>query len=176
MTDFKDLFSELLIMKSLIRLFSFVVAASATYPPQLTPSPPPHYRRPGYPGHSPFGGGAIDPMTYLLLNKNGGFGGSGSSNSLLPLLLLGGGGAGLGGYGGGHGKFNPLLLTLLGGCKEKHSSCTQPSLANSDSTQQCGMNDVNKKCKATVGHAVPVLILSHHHPYLKIYEVYEIYV
>merc|ERR1711875_159999 len=65
-------------------------------------------------------------------------GGSGS-NSLLPLLLLGGSG----GLGGGHGKsFNPLLFSLLGGCKEEHSPCTKIADANADTDKQCG-NDVN---------------------------------
>merc|ERR1712142_1266372 len=104
------------IMKALICLIAAVVVASASFQPLLAPPQAPHYRRPGYPGHSLFGGGAMDPMTYLLLQKNGGLlGGSGSSsNSLLPFLL---GGGGLGGLGGGHGKFNPLLFSLLGGCK-----------------------------------------------------------
>merc|ERR1712240_254970 len=126
--------------KSLICLLSVVVAASATF---LAPPPPPHYRRPGYPGHSPLGGGSIDPMTYLLLNKNGGLGGSGSS-SLLPLLLLGGGG-----LGGGHGKggFNPLLFSLLGGCTEQHSPCTKIADANAgDATKQCGDDTGRTSC------------------------------
>merc|ERR1712240_27906 len=141
---------SIITMKSLICLLSVVVAASATF---LAPPPPPHYRRPGYPGHSPLGGGSIDPMTYLLLNKNGGLGGSGSS-SLLPLLGGGGLGGMGGGYGGhgGHGKFNPLLLTLLGGCTEKHTGgCTQPTVANGDANQKCGMNDQGQSCQSAAG-------------------------
>merc|ERR1711942_295730 len=95
--------SSVLIMKTIVCLAAIVVGSSA-----LLPGPPAPYGRPGYPRPSPFGG-AMDPTTLLLLNKNGGLGGSGS---LLPLLLLGGGG--LGGLGGGHGKsFNPLLFSLL---------------------------------------------------------------
>merc|ERR1712098_17519 len=99
--------SVVLIMKTIMCLAAFVAASSAFLAP---PPPPPHYGRPGHPRPSPLGG-AMDPTTLLLLNKNGGLG-SGSS-SLLPLLLLGGGG-----LGGGHGKggFNPLLFSLLGGC------------------------------------------------------------
>merc|ERR1711872_315609 len=89
-------YKSIITMKSLVCLLSVVVAASATF---LAPPPPPHYRRPGYPGHSPLGGGSIDPMTYLL-------------------------------------------LTLLGGCTEKHTGgCTQPTVANGDANQKCGMND-----------------------------------
>merc|ERR1711872_760858 len=123
-------YKSIITMGSLICLLSVVVAASATF---LAPPPPPHYRRPGYPGHSPLGGGSIDPMTYLLLNKGGGLGGLG------------------GGYGGhsGHGKFNPLLLTLLGGCTEKHKGgCTQPTVANGDANQKCGMNDQGLSCQS----------------------------
>merc|ERR1712066_1015788 len=109
--------SVVLIMKTIMCFAAFVAVSSAFLP--VPPPPPPHYGRPGYPRTSPLGG-AMDPTTLLLLNKNGGLGGSGS-NSLLPLLLLGGGG----GLGGGHGKgFNPLLFSLLGGCKEEHSPCT----------------------------------------------------
>merc|ERR1711875_141968 len=97
--------SVVLIMKTIMCLAAFVAASSAFLAP---PPPPPHYGRPGHPRPSPFGG-AMDPTTLLLLNKNGGLGGTGS-NSLLPLLLLGGGG----GLGGGHGKgFNPLLFHCL---------------------------------------------------------------
>merc|ERR1712002_489456 len=98
-SEFKALLpSTVLNMKTIVCLAAFVPA----------PPPPPHYRPHGYPRPSPLGG-AMDPTTLLLLNKNGGLGGSGS-NSLLPLLLLGGGG----GLGGAHGKgFNPLLFSLL---------------------------------------------------------------
>merc|ERR1712112_310102 len=106
--------SSVLITKTIVCLAAIVAVSSAFLP--APPPPPPHYGRPGYPRPSPLGG-AMDPTTLLLLNKNGGLGGSGS-NSLLPLLLLGGGG----GLGGAHGKgFNPLLFSLLGGCKEEHS-------------------------------------------------------
>merc|ERR1712014_298871 len=144
--------SSVLIMKTIVCLAA-VVAVSSAFLPGLPapPPPPPHYGRPGYPRPSPLGG-AMDPTTLLLLNKNGGLGGSGSS-SLLPLLLLGGGGLGGmgGGYGGhgGHGKFNPLLLTLLGGCTEKHTGgCTQPTVANGDANQKCGMNDQGLICQS----------------------------
>merc|ERR1712033_134745 len=107
--------SSVLNMRTIVCLAAIVVGSSA-----LLPAPPAPYGRPGYSRPSPFGG-AMDPTTLLLLNKNGGLGGSGS-NSLLPLLLLGGGG----GLGGAHGKgFNPLLFSLLGGCKEEHSPCTK---------------------------------------------------
>merc|ERR1712151_407780 len=50
---------------------------------------------------------------------------------------------------GGHGKFNPLLLTLLGGCKETHTGgCTQPTVANGDANQKCGMNDQGLSCQS----------------------------
>merc|ERR1719158_2481505 len=97
----------------------------------------------------------MDPMTYLLLQKNGGLlGGSGSSsNSLLPLLLLGGGG--LGGLGGGHGKFNPLLFSLLGGCKEQYTGgCVQPSEANNNADLICGI-DTGTGCKTANQIPVP---------------------
>merc|ERR1712142_884894 len=83
------------IMKTIVCLAACVAVSAAFLP---APPPPPHYRPHGYPRPSPLGG-AMDPTTLLLLNKNGGLGGSGS-NSLLPLLLLGGGG----GLGGAHGK------------------------------------------------------------------------
>merc|ERR1712233_259035 len=84
-----------------------------------------------------------------------------------------GGGMG-GGYGGhgGHGKFNPLLLTLLGGCKETHTGgCTQPTVANGDANQKCGMNDQGLSCQSagpnpttlTASHAALVLILRQQH-------------
>merc|ERR1711982_217187 len=127
--------SSVLIMKTIVCLAAIVAVSSAFG--LAPPPPPPHYGRPGYPRPSPLGG-AMDPTTLLLLNKNGGLGGTGS-NSLLPLLLLGGGG----GLGGAHGKgFNPLLFSLLGGCKEEHSPCTKIADANADTDKQCG-NDVN---------------------------------
>merc|ERR1712098_1034637 len=126
--------SVVLIMKTIMCFAAFVAVSSAFLP---APPPPPHYGRPGHTPPSPFGG-AMDPTTLLLLNKNGGLGGSGG-NGLLPLLLLGGGG----GLGGAHGKgFNPLLFSLLGGCKEEHSPCTKIADANADTDKQCG-NDVN---------------------------------
>merc|ERR1711862_432266 len=138
--------SSVLIMKTIVCLAAFVAVSSAFG--LAPPPPPPHYGRPGYPRPSPFGG-AMDPTTLLLLNKNGGLGGSGSS-SLLPLLLLGGGG----GLGGAHGKgFNPLLFSLLGGCKEEHSPCTKIADANADTDKQCG-NDVNGNSCGTVGNLV----------------------
>merc|ERR1711872_794559 len=72
--------STVLNMKTIVCLAAFVAVSAAFLPP---PPPPPHYRPHGYPRPSPLGG-AMDPTTLLLLNKNGGLGGSGS-NSLLPL-------------------------------------------------------------------------------------------
>merc|ERR1712055_339854 len=84
---------------------------------QYAPRPPLHYGPPTHGGYGGLGGhgGGLDPLTLLLLQKDGGLG-SGDINSLLPLLLAGG----LGGK--GKGGFDPLLLALLGGgkCKEKH--------------------------------------------------------
>merc|ERR1712112_512417 len=137
--------STVLNMKTIVCLAAFVAVSAAFLPP---PPPPPHYRPHGYPRPSPLGG-AMDPTTLLLLNKNGGLGGSGS-NSLLPLLLLGGGG----GLGGAHGKgFNPLLFSLLGGCKEEHSPCTKIADANADTDKQCG-NDATPGSCGTVGNLV----------------------
>merc|ERR1712114_104105 len=135
------LLSSVLIMKTIVCLAAIVAVSSAFLPGlPAPPPPPPHYGRPGYPRPSPLGG-AMDPTTLLLLNKNGGLGGSGS-NSLLPLLLLGGGG----GLGGAHGKgFNPLLFSLLGGCKEEHSPCTKIADANADATKKCGL-DTGTSC------------------------------
>merc|ERR1712114_13977 len=138
------LLSSVLIMKTIVCLAAIVAVSSAFLPGlPAPPPPPPHYGRPGYPRPSPLGG-AMDPTTLLLLNKNGGLGGSGNS-SLLPLLLLGGGG-----LGGGHGKggFNPLLFSLLGGCTEKHSPCTKIADANADATKLCG-DDQGTACGAT---------------------------
>merc|ERR1712098_47347 len=132
--------SVVLIMKTIMCFAAFVAVSSAFLP--APPPPPPHYGRPGHPRPSPLGGG-MDPTTLLLLNKNGGPGGSGSS--LLPLLLLGGGG----GLGGGHGKggFNPLMLSLLGGCTEQHSPCTKIADANAgDATKQCGDDTGRTSC------------------------------
>ena len=50
--------------------------------------------------------GGSDPLTLLLLQKNGG--GNCGSNRLLPLLLTGGG------LSGKDGHVNPLFFTLLG--------------------------------------------------------------
>merc|ERR1712227_1183997 len=127
--------STVLNMKTIVCLAAFVAVSAAFLPP---PPPPPHYRPHGYPRPSPLGG-AMDPTTLLLLNKNGGLGGSGG-NSLLP--LLGGGG----GLGGAHGKgFTPLLFSLLGGCKEEHSPCTKIADANADATKKCGL-DTGTSC------------------------------
>merc|ERR1719430_1590247 len=107
-----------------------VAALVAVVSTQYAPRPPLHYGSPyggGYGGLGGGHGGGLDPLTLLLLQKDGGLGGSGGINSLLPLLLAGG----LGGK--GKGGFNPLLLALLGGgtCKEKHLlGCTQPATAN----------------------------------------------
>merc|ERR1712098_309965 len=129
--------SSVSIMKTIMCLAAIVAVSSA-----LLPGPPAPYGRPGYPRPSPFGG-AMDPTTLLLLNKNGGLGGGSGSSSLLPLLLLGGGG-----LGGGHGKggFNPLLFSLLGGCTEQHSPCTKIADANTDNNKQCGDDTGRTSC------------------------------
>merc|ERR1712098_220778 len=134
--------SSVLIMKTIVCLATFVAVSSAFG--LAPPPPPPHYGRPGYPRPSSPFGGAMDPTTLLLLNKNGGLGGGSGSSSLLPLLLLGGGG-----LGGGHGKgsFNPLLFSLLGGCTEQHSPCTKIADANAgDATKQCGDDTGRTSC------------------------------
>merc|ERR1719233_884349 len=88
---------------------------------QYAPRPPLHYGSPygGQGGH----GGGLDPLTLLLLQKDGGLG-SGGISSLLPLLLAGG----LGGKGKGKGGFDPLLLALLGGGKGKGKGGFDPLL------------------------------------------------
>merc|ERR1712055_148109 len=54
------------------------------------------------------GGHGLDPLTLLLLQKDGGLGGHGGGlKSLLPLLLLGGGGLG----GKGKGGLGPASIT-----------------------------------------------------------------
>merc|ERR1712243_385632 len=55
-------------------------------------------------------GGGIDPLTLLLLQKDGDKGGKDGINNLLPLLLAGGGMGGKGGH-----AVNPLLFAFLGG-------------------------------------------------------------
>merc|ERR1712055_303542 len=123
-----------------------VAALVAVVSAQYAPRPPLHYGGGGgYGGYGGLGvhGGGIDPLTLLLLQKDGGLG-SGGISSLLPLLLAGG----LGGKGKGKGGFDPLLLALLGGgkCKEKHLlGCTQPATANLDGDFLCG-NDLGTTC------------------------------
>merc|ERR1712002_988805 len=116
--EFKALLpSTVLNMKTIVCLAAFIAVSAAFLP---APPPPPHYRPHGYPRPSPLGG-AMDPTTLLLLNKNGGFGGA-------------------------HGKgFNPLLFSLLGGCKEEHSPCTKIADANADATKKCGL-DTGTSC------------------------------
>merc|ERR1712142_1463132 len=58
------------IMKTIVCLAACVAVSAAFLP---APPPPPHYRPHGYPRPSPLGG-AMDPTTLLLLNKNGGLG------------------------------------------------------------------------------------------------------
>merc|ERR1712055_502508 len=93
---------------------------------QYAPRPPLHYGPPyggGYGGLGGHGGG-LDPLTLLLLQKDGGLG-SGGISSLLPLLLAGG---------------------LGGKWKEKHLvGCTQPATANLDGDFLCG-NDLGTAC------------------------------
>merc|ERR1712212_562745 len=122
----------------------FVAALVAVVSAQYAPRPPLLYGPPhrgGYGGAGGLGGG-LDPLTLLLLQKDGGLGGSGGINSLLPLLLAGG----LGGK--GKGGFDPLLLALLGGgkCVETYPlGCTQPATANLDGDFLCG-NDQGAAC------------------------------
>merc|ERR1712112_48487 len=118
-------------------LFSVV---SALYQPRPLPFQygPTHGALGGAGGH----GGGVDPLTLLLLQKDGGKGGI---KSLLPLFLMSGG---LGG--GKKGGMNPLLLTSLLGddeCEEKYSGrCTQPTTANANSGFNCGLSSSYCPC------------------------------
>merc|ERR1712176_814810 len=109
---------------------------SALYQPQYGPTHPRAFGGAG--GH----GGGVDPLTLLLLQKDGGKGGI---KSLLPLFLMSGG---LGG--GKKGGMNPLLLTSLIGdheCEEKYSGyCTQPTTANAYSGFECGLSSGECPC------------------------------
>merc|ERR1712055_413470 len=135
-----DILSDQAMKYSVVCVAALVAVVSAQYAPR----PPLHYGPPHRGGYGGLGGhgGGLDPLTLLLLQKDGGLGGSGGIDSLLPLLLAGG----LGGK--GKGGFNPLLLALLGGgkCKEKHLlGCTQPATANLDGDFLCG-NDLGTAC------------------------------
>merc|ERR1712083_451569 len=79
---------------SLVCVAVLVAVVSAQYAPRppLLYGPP---HRGGYGGAGGLGGG-LDPLTLLLLQKDGGLGGNGGINSLLPLLLAGGGWEGKG--------------------------------------------------------------------------------
>merc|ERR1711970_678350 len=128
--------SDQVMKKSLVCLAVVVAVVSASYPP------PPFYgpsHRGGYGGASGLGG--LDPLTLLLLQKDGGLGGNGGINSLLPLLLGGG-------LGSGKGGFNPLMLALLSGkCVEKHTGgCIQPATANANPNKLCGESTTLDKC------------------------------
>merc|ERR1712212_1470750 len=70
---------------SLVCVAVLVAVVSAQYAPRppLLYGPP---HRGGYGGAGGLGGG-LDPLTLLLLQKDGGLGGNGGINSLLPLLL-----------------------------------------------------------------------------------------
>merc|ERR1712002_1202827 len=114
-------------MKSVVCSAALISVVSALYQPRPFHYGPTH---PGAFGGAGSHGGGVDPLTLLLLQKNGGTGGI---NNLLPLLLTSGG---LGGKKG----INPLLLTTLIGhgdekCVEKYpSGCTQPTTANTSPT------------------------------------------
>merc|ERR1712083_545739 len=73
---------------SVVCVAVFVAVVSAQYAPR----PPLHYGPPRHGGYGGLGGhgGGLDPLTLLLLQKDGGLGGSGGIDSLLPLLLAGG--------------------------------------------------------------------------------------
>jgi len=86
-------------------VFITVAVVSASYQPRPLPFKYGPTHRGDYGGAAGHGGG-IDPLTLLLLQKNGG--GNGGINRLLPLLLTGGG------LSGKDGHVNPLLFTLLG--------------------------------------------------------------
>merc|ERR1712183_106898 len=122
--------SDQVMKKSVACLAVLVAVVSASYPP------PPFYgpaHRGGYGGASGLGG--LDPLTLLLLQKDGGFGGNGGISSLLPPLLSGGLG------GGKKGGLNPLMLALLSGkCVEKYppGGCVQPATANANPDKLCG--------------------------------------
>jgi len=112
----------------------FITVASAFYQPRPRPLPfkygPTH--RGVYGGAGGHGGG-IDPLTLLLLQRNGG--GNGGINRLLPIFLSGALG------GGKKGEISPLLLTSLLGekCVEEHRyGCTQPTTANANPSRLCG--------------------------------------
>ena len=130
-------------------LISAVSALYQARPPLYQYGP----RHPGtYGGAGGHGGGGVDPLTLLLLQKNGGTGNAsvgnigikffffvGGINSLLPLLLTSGG------LGGKKGGINPLLLTSLLGeekCVEQYpDGCTQPATANTNGDNLCGTNN-----------------------------------
>merc|ERR1711936_552732 len=111
-----------------------IVAISASYP-----RPPLGYRpsHGGALGLGGAGGHGLDPLTLLLLQKDGG---------------LGGHGGGLGGKGKGGLGLNPLLLSLLGGCTEKYPKCTQPKIANADGRKICGLGR-QPNCECVTGAA-----------------------
>jgi len=83
----------------------FITVVSASYQPRPLPLKYGPAHRGVYGGARGHGGG-IDPLTLLLLHKDGG--GNGGINRLLPLLLTGGG------LSGKAGHVNPLIFTLLG--------------------------------------------------------------
>merc|ERR1739838_1118 len=66
-----------------------------------------------YGGYGGYGGGMMsNPMMMMHLMRNGGF----SSDPLTMMAMMGGG-----------KKMNPLLMTTLLQCKEKHLRCVQPN-------------------------------------------------
>merc|ERR1712002_134227 len=114
-------------MKSVVCSAALISVVSALYQPRPFHYGPTH---PGAFGGAGSHGGGVDPLTLLLLQKNGGTGGI---NNLLPLLLTSGG------LGGKKGGINPLFLTTLLGhgeeCVEKYPrGCTQPTTANNSPT------------------------------------------
>jgi len=90
---------------SLVCCAVFITVVSASYQPRPLPFKYGPTHRGVYSGAASHGGG-IDPLTLLLLQKNGG--GNGGINRLLPILLTGGG------LSGKDGHVNPLLFSLLG--------------------------------------------------------------
>merc|ERR1712183_208376 len=75
--------SDQAMKNSVVCLAVLVAVVSASYPP------PPFYGPPHRGGYSAgaSGLGGLDPLTLLLLQKDGGLGRNGGINSLLPLLL-----------------------------------------------------------------------------------------